>query len=151
MKQLSRLFPNKVTVQLPQVLFLHSVYNLVKLFSFSSTLECLSQHFWASWQDEALLVDWKQQLERDIETLKAQANIFSFRSVSVIASVLWTVMSTFLLIFLRPKWRSLLSCKDFLKYMYSSQPLCSWNSIILTHGIQTHTDASMLRIKHCLL
>jgi hypothetical protein len=33
-------------------------------------------------------VDWKQQLERDIETLKAQANIFSFRSVSVIASVL---------------------------------------------------------------
>ncbi|KAF9688088.1 hypothetical protein SADUNF_Sadunf02G0160800 [Salix dunnii] len=49
MKQLSRLFPNKVTVQLPQ--------------------------------DEALLVDWKQQLERDIETLKAQANIFSFRSV----------------------------------------------------------------------
>ncbi|XP_061969080.1 uncharacterized protein LOC133692275 isoform X5 [Populus nigra] len=49
MKQLSRLFPNKVTVQLPQ--------------------------------DEALLVDWKQQLERDIETLKAQANIFSFHSV----------------------------------------------------------------------
>ncbi|KAJ6710482.1 P-LOOP NUCLEOSIDE TRIPHOSPHATE HYDROLASE SUPERFAMILY PROTEIN [Salix koriyanagi] len=49
MKQLSRLFPNKVTVQLPQ--------------------------------DEALLVDWKQLLERDIETLKAQANISSFRSV----------------------------------------------------------------------
>ncbi|KAJ6880025.1 hypothetical protein NC652_033381 [Populus alba x Populus x berolinensis] len=49
MKQLSRLFPNKVTVQLPQ--------------------------------DEALLVDWKQQLERDIETLKVQANIASVRSV----------------------------------------------------------------------
>ncbi|KAG6748480.1 hypothetical protein POTOM_048403 [Populus tomentosa] len=49
MKQLSRLFPNKVTVQLPQ--------------------------------DEALLVDWKQQLERDIETLKVQANIAGIRSV----------------------------------------------------------------------
>ncbi|KAM3687934.1 hypothetical protein ACB098_10G114800 [Castanea mollissima] len=49
MKQLSRLFPNKVTIQLPQ--------------------------------DEALLSDWKQQLERDIETLKAQSNIVSIRSV----------------------------------------------------------------------
>lgn len=49
MKQLSRLFPNKVTIQLPQ--------------------------------DEALLLDWKQQLERDIETLKEQANIVSIRSV----------------------------------------------------------------------
>ncbi|CAK7348291.1 unnamed protein product [Dovyalis caffra] len=49
MKQLSRLFPNKVTVQLPQ--------------------------------DESLLVDWKQKLERDIETLKVQANIVSIRSV----------------------------------------------------------------------
>ncbi|KAA3475071.1 AAA-type ATPase family protein isoform 1 [Gossypium australe] len=43
MKQVARLFPNKVTIQLPQ--------------------------------DEALLLDWKQQLERDIETLKAQSNI----------------------------------------------------------------------------
>ncbi|XP_058008640.1 uncharacterized protein LOC110632953 isoform X3 [Hevea brasiliensis] len=49
MKQLGRLLPNKVTIQLPQ--------------------------------DEALLSDWKQQLERDIETLKAQANIFGIRSV----------------------------------------------------------------------
>ncbi|XP_050266466.1 uncharacterized protein LOC126710130 [Quercus robur] len=49
MKQLSRLFPNKVTIQLPQ--------------------------------DEAVLSDWKQQLERDIETLKAQSNIVSIRSV----------------------------------------------------------------------
>ncbi|KAG8663502.1 hypothetical protein MANES_01G217300v8 [Manihot esculenta] len=49
MKQLGRLLPNKVTIQLPQ--------------------------------DEALLLDWKQQLERDIETLKAQANIVSIRSV----------------------------------------------------------------------
>ncbi|KAK9281285.1 hypothetical protein L1049_004182 [Liquidambar formosana] len=49
MKQLMRLFPNKVTIQLPQ--------------------------------DETLLLDWKQQLERDIETLKAQSNIVSIRSV----------------------------------------------------------------------
>nr|KYP74210.1 ATPase family AAA domain-containing protein 1 [Cajanus cajan] len=49
MKQLGRLFPNKVTIQLPQ--------------------------------DEALLSDWKQQLERDIETMKAQSNIVSIRTV----------------------------------------------------------------------
>ncbi|XP_065861315.1 uncharacterized protein [Euphorbia lathyris] len=49
MKQLARLFPNKVTIQLPQ--------------------------------DEAILLEWKQQLERDIETMKAQANIVSIRSV----------------------------------------------------------------------
>nr|KYP39519.1 ATPase family AAA domain-containing protein 1 [Cajanus cajan] len=49
MKQLNRLFPNKVTVQLPQ--------------------------------DEALLSDWKQQLDRDIETMKAQSNVVSIRSV----------------------------------------------------------------------
>ncbi|KAE8699613.1 hypothetical protein F3Y22_tig00110576pilonHSYRG00042 [Hibiscus syriacus] len=49
MKQVSQLFPNKVTIQLPQ--------------------------------DEALLLDWKQQLERDIETLKAQSNIVCIRSI----------------------------------------------------------------------
>ncbi|XP_039013925.1 uncharacterized protein LOC120143759 isoform X2 [Hibiscus syriacus] len=48
MKQVSRLFPNKVTIQLPQ--------------------------------DEALLLDWKQQLEHDIETLKAQSNIVLSRN-----------------------------------------------------------------------
>ncbi|KAJ0113143.1 hypothetical protein Patl1_01019 [Pistacia atlantica] len=48
-KQVSRLLPNKVIIQLPQ--------------------------------DEALLLDWKQQLDRDIETLKVQSNIVSIRSV----------------------------------------------------------------------
>lgn len=48
-KQLSRLFPNKVTILPPQ--------------------------------DEALLSVWKQQLERDTETLKTQANIVSIRLV----------------------------------------------------------------------
>ncbi|ESW15837.1 hypothetical protein PHAVU_007G106400 [Phaseolus vulgaris] len=49
MKQLGRLFPNKVTIQLPQ--------------------------------DEGLLSDWKKQLERDIETMKAQSNIVGVRTV----------------------------------------------------------------------
>ncbi|PIN11316.1 AAA+-type ATPase [Handroanthus impetiginosus] len=49
MKQLSRLFPNKVTIQIPQ--------------------------------DETVLVDWKQQLDRDIETMKSQSNIGSIRAV----------------------------------------------------------------------
>ncbi|KAJ8446970.1 hypothetical protein Cgig2_006598 [Carnegiea gigantea] len=49
MKQLTRLFTNKVTIQMPQ--------------------------------DENLLPDWKQKLERDTETLKAQSNIVSIRSV----------------------------------------------------------------------
>ncbi|KAL8143089.1 hypothetical protein V2J09_016121 [Rumex salicifolius] len=49
MKQLARLFPNKVAVQLPQ--------------------------------DENLLSEWKQKLERDTETLRAQSNIVSIRSV----------------------------------------------------------------------
>ncbi|XP_021775363.1 uncharacterized protein LOC110739217 isoform X1 [Chenopodium quinoa] len=49
MKQLTRLFTNRVTIQMPQ--------------------------------DENLLLDWKQKLERDMETLKAQSNIVSIRSV----------------------------------------------------------------------
>nr|GEU69604.1 ATPase, AAA-type, core [Tanacetum cinerariifolium] len=48
-KQLSLLFPNKVTIQTPQ--------------------------------DEALLSDWKQQIDRDTETLKSQSNIVSIRKV----------------------------------------------------------------------
>ncbi|CAJ2629150.1 unnamed protein product [Trifolium pratense] len=49
MKQLNKLFPNKVTIQLPQ--------------------------------DETLLSDWKQHLDRDIETMKAQSNVVSIRLV----------------------------------------------------------------------
>lgn len=49
MKQLSRLFPNKVTIQIPQ--------------------------------EESMLCDWKQQLDRDIETLKSQSNIVGIRTV----------------------------------------------------------------------
>ncbi|KAL1558412.1 hypothetical protein AAHA92_08884 [Salvia divinorum] len=49
LKQLSRLFPNKVTIQIPQ--------------------------------DEVVLVDWKQQLDRDTETMKSQSNIGGIRTV----------------------------------------------------------------------
>ncbi|XP_010542857.1 PREDICTED: uncharacterized protein LOC104815931 isoform X1 [Tarenaya hassleriana] len=49
MKQITRLFPNKVAIQLPQ--------------------------------DEALLLEWKEKLERDTEILKSQANITSIRVV----------------------------------------------------------------------
>ncbi|KAL1553960.1 hypothetical protein AAHA92_14573 [Salvia divinorum] len=48
-KLLSKLFPNKVTIHMPQ--------------------------------DEALLVSWKQQLERDAETLKLIANLNNLRTV----------------------------------------------------------------------
>ncbi|KAF3565085.1 hypothetical protein DY000_02010889 [Brassica cretica] len=49
MKQITRLFPNKVAIQLPQ--------------------------------DEALLSDWKEKLDRDTELLKVQANITSILGV----------------------------------------------------------------------
>lgn len=39
---------------------------------------------WWSLQDEALLSDWKQQLERDAETLRAQSNVAGIRAVSII-------------------------------------------------------------------
>jgi SpoVK/Ycf46/Vps4 family AAA+-type ATPase len=48
MKNLNKLFPNKISIQLPQ--------------------------------DEALLTDWKQQLDRDVETLKAKSNLGSIRT-----------------------------------------------------------------------
>lgn len=34
------------------------------------------------WQDENLLSDWKEQLDRDVETLRAKTNILNIRSVS---------------------------------------------------------------------
>ncbi|OAY76315.1 ATPase family AAA domain-containing protein 1-A [Ananas comosus] len=48
MKQLSKLFPNKVMIQVPQ--------------------------------DEAQASEWKQLLDRDVETLKAKSNILTIRS-----------------------------------------------------------------------
>ncbi|KAF0896219.1 hypothetical protein E2562_019701 [Oryza meyeriana var. granulata] len=48
MKHLNKLFPNKISIQLPQ--------------------------------DETLLTDWKQQLDRDVETLKAKSNVGSIRT-----------------------------------------------------------------------
>ncbi|XP_068483799.1 uncharacterized protein [Phaseolus vulgaris] len=48
-KTLTKLFPNKVTIHMPQ--------------------------------DEALLASWKQQLDRDVETLKIKGNLHNLRSV----------------------------------------------------------------------
>uniref|UniRef100_A0A0D9XV04 AAA+ ATPase domain-containing protein n=1 Tax=Leersia perrieri TaxID=77586 RepID=A0A0D9XV04_9ORYZ len=48
MKHLNKLFPNKISIQLPQ--------------------------------EETLLTDWKQQLDRDVETLKAKSNVGSIRT-----------------------------------------------------------------------
>ncbi|WOL18573.1 hypothetical protein Cni_G27370 [Canna indica] len=48
MKHLTKLFPNKVMIQLPQ--------------------------------DETQLTEWKQQLDRDVETLKAKSNLLSTRT-----------------------------------------------------------------------
>lgn len=38
---------------------------------------------YASFQDESLLVDWKQQLDRDSETLKMKGNLDCLRTVSI--------------------------------------------------------------------
>ncbi|KAL6499481.1 hypothetical protein OROGR_027391 [Orobanche gracilis] len=61
MKQLTRLFPNKVTIQIPQ--------------------------------DEIELVDWKQQLDRDVETMKSQSNIDNIRSLGKTSRELILIIS----------------------------------------------------------
>lgn len=77
MKQLTRLFPNKVTVQIPQVI---SIFASVWLwfFYFKMIVECFIHML----QDEAEIVDWKLKLDRDTETMKSQSNVGSIRSVS---------------------------------------------------------------------
>lgn len=48
-------------------------------------------HFY---QDEVQLMDWKQQLDRDVETLKAKANIGNVRAVrSCLPSLLHFVLT----------------------------------------------------------
>lgn len=98
MKQLTRLFPNKVTIQMPQVLNLLILHPLiVKVFFYlcwCHVYKCFScliigevfevcTFILELWQDENLLSDWKLQLDRDVETLKSQSNIISIRSVSI--------------------------------------------------------------------
>jgi len=50
-------------------------------------------------QDEGLLSDWKQQLERDIETMKAQSNIVSVRTVSPATHVNFYVHAFYFIVF----------------------------------------------------
>jgi hypothetical protein len=53
-KHLTKLFPNKVTIETPQ--------------------------------DESELSRWKQLLDRDVEILKAKANVLKIQSVSICVS-----------------------------------------------------------------
>lgn len=80
MKQITRLFPNKVVIQLPQVdTFIHFFLSgYICFFLFFSFFLCSEDI-----QDEAVLLDWKEKLERDTEILKVQANITSILAVSI--------------------------------------------------------------------
>jgi len=50
-------------------------------------------------QDEGLLSDWKKQLERDIETMKAQSNIGGVRTVSPATHVNFYVLVFDIIVF----------------------------------------------------
>lgn len=78
-KQLSSLFPNKVTVQIPQVIIVFGFHMmLLRLFEEKEVLTAAK-----IWQDEEMLEDWKQMLDRDAKTIKSQSNIARIRSVSL--------------------------------------------------------------------
>lgn len=46
-------------------------------------------------QDEALLSDWKQQLDLDIETMKAHSNVVMLRSVSLFCFLFTSIFLRF--------------------------------------------------------
>lgn len=82
MKHLIKLFPNKVTLEAPQV----CCWNSSKMINLD----------WPLWhsiliypgqmlQGEMELLRWNQMLNRDIEVLKGNANISKIRSVSISA------------------------------------------------------------------
>ncbi|KAL6973060.1 hypothetical protein U1Q18_027234 [Sarracenia purpurea var. burkii] len=76
-KLLTKLFPNKVTIHMPQVSTCCS--REITYPSLSTICNFGNEPF----QDEALLVSWKCQLERDAEILKIKGNINHLRNVSV--------------------------------------------------------------------
>lgn len=76
MKQLNRLFPNKVTIQIPQVI---TIFWLLLLLFQEQVLKAAKMH-----QDETVLEDWKQKLDRDVQMMKSQSNIATIQSVSPI-------------------------------------------------------------------
>ena len=76
-KLLTKLFPNKVTIHLPQVCMMDST-SLLAVFFYQ---QCMTVAFLLL-QDEALLACWKHQLERDSETLKMKGNLNNLRTVS---------------------------------------------------------------------
>lgn len=77
-KHLTKLFPNKVTIETPQVCYLCSQDDgYIKKFSFA---RFNSENML---QDETELSQWKQRLDRDVEILKAKANVLKIQSVSL--------------------------------------------------------------------
>ncbi|XP_028214938.1 uncharacterized protein LOC114396990 [Glycine soja] len=101
LKQLGRLFPNKVTIQLPQ--------------------------------DEALLSDWKQQLERDIETMKVQSNIVSVCTVSPKTSDSFYV--PFLLLLSYASSYCIFSACFYFFHLLCISVICLWNMWNLMHWL----------------
>jgi hypothetical protein len=81
-KHLTKLFPNKVTIETPQV------------WHFLLILQWLCQeasfNFENMLQDESELTRWKQLLDRDIEILKAKANVLKIQSVSIWCEGIYT-------------------------------------------------------------
>ncbi|XP_068483794.1 uncharacterized protein [Phaseolus vulgaris] len=74
-KTLTKLFPNKVTIHMPQ-------FQVEKCQGLNlSPLYLTIVNVCFLIQDEALLASWKQQLDRDVETLKIKGNLHNLRSV----------------------------------------------------------------------
>ncbi|KAL8226518.1 hypothetical protein R6Q57_016350 [Mikania cordata] len=79
-KLLTRLFPNKVAIHIPQACVL-SLLAFCRMIFF---IHCLFIYFFKICellQDENLLASWKQHLNRDAETLKMKGNLNNLRSV----------------------------------------------------------------------
>ena len=83
LKHLTKLFPNKVTLQAPQVCYLEVLPKGWLILSIFWHL--LWIYVGQMLQDEMELSRWNEMLNRDIEVLKGNANISKIRSVSICA------------------------------------------------------------------
>ncbi|MBA0754343.1 hypothetical protein Gogos_022413, partial [Gossypium gossypioides] len=81
-KILTKLFPNKVTIHMPQVRMVYPKYELCLLLRkyVFSKMELIIEAYVL--QDEAVLASWKHQLDRDAETLKMKGNLNLLRTFS---------------------------------------------------------------------
>ncbi|KAA3459493.1 ATPase family AAA domain-containing protein 1 [Gossypium australe] len=80
-KILTKLFPNKVSIHMPQVRMVYPKYELCLLFHIYvfPKMELIIEAYVL--QDEAVLASWKHQLDRDAETLKMKGNLNLLRTV----------------------------------------------------------------------